>query len=348
MTNETTPGTADQTALAREAGETATVARKQIERNRDAFTELGERLRRNPPRFVTTCARGSSNHASTYGKYLIETHAGRAVAPIGPSIASVYHAPLDLRESLFIAVSQSGRSPDLLKLTETAKSGGAYTVAFVNDEASPLIEMCDFAIPLSAGPETSVAATKSYILSGLAYLQLIAYWQQSEELLQAALELPRFLEEARTLDWSSHLETLQKAVNLYVVSRGIGLGIGSEIALKLKEVCGIHAEAFGSAEVIHGPLALVGPDFPVILLGQNDKTEASVTETGKRFIGLGAKVLSTVKLDGADILPTVTAPGIIAPLCQLQSFYMAVSGLARARGFDPDKPPHLRKVTETI
>lgn len=347
MTEQFTP-LDSTTALAREAGEAPKVARYQIERNREAFAALGERLRKTPPRFVVTCARGSSDHATTYGKYLIETHAGRAVASVGPSIASVYRSPLELEGALFIAVSQSGRSPDILKLTEMAKTGGAYTVGFINDEASPLFGLCDVAIPLSAGAEKSVAATKSYILSGLAYLQMIAHWRQSEELMQASLALPHALEKACTLDWRPHLDRLQPATDLYVVARGIGLGIGCEIALKLKEVCGLHAEAFSSAEVIHGPLALIGPSFPVVLLGQNDETASGLLDAGKRFVGLGADVLSTIALDGAATLPIFDAPNIIAPLCQLQSFYMAVSQLARLRGLDPDNPPHLRKVTETV
>ena len=342
------PVTAPISALAREAAETPAVARRQIERSQAAFAALGERLRKDPPKYVVTCARGSSDHATTYGKYLIETHAGRVVASVGPSIASVYESPLDLTGSLFIAVSQSGRSPDILRLTEAAKKSGALTVGFINDETSPLFSMCDAAIPLSAGAETSVAATKSYLLSALAYLQLVAHWRQDKALLDAVAELPDALSRAVAIDWRPVIETLSKVVSMYVVARGVGLGVGMEMALKLKEVCGLHAEAFSSAEVIHGPLALAGPGFPVMLVGQRDETLAGILDAGKRFVDAGSRVISTVDIPGATVLPTVESKAVIAPLCQLLSFYMAVSELARSRGLDPDKPPHLRKVTETV
>ncbi len=335
-------------ALAREAAETPVAALRQIERTGAAFAALGERLRRNLPRFVVTCARGSSDHAATYGKYLIETHAGRAVASIGPSIASVYNAPLDLTGALFVTVSQSGRSPDILLLTEAARRHGALTVGFVNDETSPLFSLCDVAIPLCAGVEASVAATKSYLLSALAFGQLVAHWCQDATLRRALDTAPEIFTQAMALDWRPALTELRDAAGLYVVARGTGLGVAQEIALKLKEVCGLHAEAFSSAEAIHGPLALAGKDLPVLLLGQDDETLPGLREAGKRFIDAGSPVFSTVDLTGATALPAVDTDTLISPLCQLLSFYRAVPHLARARGRDPDKPPLLRKVTETL
>jgi len=142
--------------MALEAAQSAEAARRQIARCEGAFTELGERLRQRPPRFVVTCARGSSDHAASYGKYLIETTLGRAVASVGPSVASVYNTPgLELRESLFVAVSQSGRSPDLLRLTEAARAGGALVIGFVNNEDSPLFSLCDIGLPGMDGYEVA-------------------------------------------------------------------------------------------------------------------------------------------------------------------------------------------------
>ncbi|MFY0583772.1 N-acetylglucosamine-6-phosphate deacetylase [Cystobacter fuscus] len=229
-------------AMAREAAQAADAARQQIARCSGTFAELGERLRQHPPRFIITCARGSSDHAASYGKYLIETTLGRAVASVGPSVASVYNTPLDWKDSLFIAVSQSGRSPDLLRLTEAAREAGALVVGFVNHEDSPLMRMCDVGIPLCAGPEQSVAATKSYLLSGLAFLQLVAHWSGEPELRDAVTRLPEALEAARALDWSPALLRLADARGLYVLGRGIGLGAALEMALKFKETCRLHAE----------------------------------------------------------------------------------------------------------
>ncbi|WP_434386512.1 SIS domain-containing protein [Melittangium boletus] len=344
------PGVPPAPALAREAAQSADVARLQIERCAGRFAELGARLRQNPPRFVVTCARGSSDHAVSYGKYLIETTLGRAVASVGPSVASVYQTPhLDLKDSLFIAVSQSGRSPDLLRLTERAKEAGALVVGFVNTEDSPLMRMCDVGIPLCAGPEQSVAATKSYLLSGLAFLQLVAHWSGEAQLHEAVRRLPEALEAARELDWGPTLSRLTDARSLYVLGRGSGLGAALEIALKLKETCRLHAEAFSTAEVIHGPLALVGPGFPVIALGQEDNSAESTRTVVRRFVELGAEVHSALAVPGALPLPSISgAHPAIVPLCHVQSFYMAVHRLAVARQLDPDVPVHLRKVTETV
>ena len=336
-------------AMAREASQAAASARHQIARCATGFAELGERLRRRPPRFVVTCARGSSDHAAAYGKYLIETELGRAVASVGPSIASVYRRPLELADSLFVTISQSGKSPDLLRLTELARASGALVVGFINDERAPLAERCDVVLPLCAGAETAVAATKSFLLSGLAFLQLVAHWSGDAALADAVAELPAALDAASRLDWWPALAPLAGATSLYAIGRGTGMGAALEIALKLKETCRLHAEAFSAAEVLHGPLALVGRGFPVLAVGQADDSAATTRSAVARLVELGARVRSTLDVPGAGPLPTLAgAPPAIAPLCQVQSFYLAVHRLAAARGLDPDAPAHLRKVTETV
>jgi len=336
-------------AMAREAAQSAEAARRQIDTCAGRFAELGDRLRRRPPRIVVTCARGSSDHAASYGKYLIETELGRPVASMGPSIASVYRrGRLELADSLFVTVSQSGRSPDLLRMAEAARASGAFVVGFINDESAPLAALCDVALPLCAGPETSVAATKSFLLSGLAFLQLIAHWSADPELAEAVAALPDALRAASQLDWWPALAPLANVTNLYVLGRGTGLGAALEIALKFKETCRLHAEAFSTAEVLHGPFALIDRGFPVLAVGQEDDSEATTRSVVTRLIELGASVCSTLDVPGAQRLPIVQAPPAIAPLCQVQSFYMAVHLLAVARNLDPDAPPHLRKITETL
>jgi glutamine---fructose-6-phosphate transaminase (isomerizing) len=335
-------------AMAREAAQAASAARHQIARCAAGFAELGARLRRRPPRFVVTCARGSSDHAASYGKYLIETELGCAVASVGPSVASIYRRPLALADALFVTVSQSGRSPDLLQLTEAARASGAFVVGFVNDERAPLAALCDVALPLCAGVETAVAATKSFLLSGLAFLQLVAHWSGDPGLADAVVELPAALDAATRLDWWPALAPLAGATSLYAVGRGTGLGAALEIALKLKETCRLHAEAFSAAELLHGPLALVDRGFPVLVVGQDDDSAATTRSAVARLVELGADVRSTLAVPGAALLPTPPAAPAIAPLCQVQSFYLAVHRLAVARDLDPDAPAHLRKVTETV
>ncbi|GGF27928.1 glucosamine-fructose-6-phosphate aminotransferase [Aliidongia dinghuensis] len=337
-------------AMAREAAESANAARRQIERCGPSFKALGAKLRALAPRFVVTCARGSSDHASAYGKYLIETGLGVPVASIGPSVASLYNAPLQLKDGLFIAVSQSGQSPDLLRLAATAQASGAFVVCFVNDENSPLARQADLFIPLCAGRESSVAATKSYLTSAFAFLQLAAHWRADDGLLAAVERVPDWLDQAARLDWGPALQQLAALPSFYVIGRGLGAGAALEMALKFKETCRLHAEAFSAAEVIHGPLELVRPGFGAIALTQADRTLDSSRDTIHRMVALGATVLSTdPTVPGVVPLPALPdLPPEVAPLAQVQSFYMAVPGLALARGLDPDAPANLKKVTETV
>jgi glucosamine--fructose-6-phosphate aminotransferase (isomerizing) len=322
--------------LASEASEAAAGAARQIATLGPALDDVVRRLRERPPGFVVTCARGSSDHAATYGKYLLETTVGCAVASVGPSIVSTYGRAPNLEGALFIAVSQSGKSPDLVQLTTAARDAGAIVVGMLNDTASPLAAACDVALPLCAGEEKSVAATKSFLLSCLAFLQLAARWTDDPALHAAVARAPVALAAAAANPWS--LDHLAAAHNLYVVGRGVGLSAALEIALKLKETCRLHAEAFSTAELRHGPIALVDQDFPVIAVVQDDRTRPSVDEALAHLAALGAAIVQ----------PPTSAPAVLAPLCHVQSFYLALTSLARARGLDADAPVHLSKVTRTI
>jgi glutamine---fructose-6-phosphate transaminase (isomerizing) len=205
-------------------------------------------------------------------------------------------------------------------------------------------------IPLHAGPERSVAATKSYIAALAAVLHLCARWRGDDELGAALQALPDALRAGWDADWSALSEGLVDAHNLFVVGRGFGLGIALEAALKFKETCGLHAEAFSAAEVKHGPMALVGPDFPVLCFAQDDDTLEGTLAVAREFRGRGAQVfVAAPGLQGAGMLPVIGGlPALCTPLLIIQSFYRAASELALRRGFNPDVPPHLNKVTETV
>src|SRR6185437_2708162 len=262
--NARSPAHAESTRMFAEAGEAADAIARQLEENRHAIASLAQWLRAHPPRFIATCARGSSDHAATYGQYLFETQLGLVTASASPSIASVYAVKPKLQDALFIAISQSGRSPDLLLSTDLARAAGARVVVLVNDESAPLAQLAHHVIPLRAGRETSVAATKSYLCSLAALLQLTASWSGNEALSSALHALPQALRQAWSMDWSPLIAGLRDARDLFVVGRGLGLAAAQEAALKLKETCGLHAEAFSSAEVMHGPMAIVGAGFPVL------------------------------------------------------------------------------------
>jgi glucosamine--fructose-6-phosphate aminotransferase (isomerizing) len=332
-----------------EAEQAPEVVRQQFAANAERLERLGERLRQLSPRVVVTCARGSSDHAATFAKYLIETRLNILTSSAAPSVTSVYEATPNLEGVVFIAISQSGASPDLLATVRAAKDAGAMVVALVNAESSPLAQAADFTVPLCAGIERSVAATKSYIASLSAIIQLVGSWRRDADLLSALSGAPTLLERAWQLDWTAAVARLRFATDLYVIGRGLGLGIAQEAALKFKETCGLHAEAVSSAEVRHGPMALIRPGFPVLMFAQNDETlggvEALATELAARRADVmfaGARAPRTISL------PTEAGNPVIEPMLIVQSFYRMVNALALARGRNPDKPPYLNKVTETV
>ena len=339
----------ESTGMFGEAAEAGAVVARQRAANEEKVAALAARLRADAPDAVLTFARGSSDHAATFAKYLIETRLGIITASQAPSIASVYEAPQRAGRALCLAISQSGRSPDILAGVEAAKKAGAHAVALVNAEESPLAALADTVLPLMAGPELSVAATKSYIAALAGLVHLVAAWSEDRELSEALDAAPGQLEQAWSADWSALTERLVDVRGLYVIGRGLGLGIAQEAALKFKETCGLHAEAFSAAEMRHGPMALVGPGFPLVVFGQSDETEASIESLVGEVVGRGGEVfLAGPAVPGAIVLPTQTAHPAIEPMLQIQSFYRAVNALSLARGFDPDRPPHLAKVTETL
>ncbi|OZB51741.1 MAG: iron dicitrate transport regulator FecR [Stenotrophomonas sp. 14-69-23] len=335
-----------ETLMFNEAASSASVIAAQFERNQERVRALAADLRENPPPFVVTCARGSSDHAATYAKYLFETRLGLVTASASPSVGSVYEARQKLQGALYLVISQSGKSPDLLRNAEAAKAAGARVVALANVEDSPLAQLADTVIPLGAGAERSVAATKSYLASLAAILQLCAYWRDDPTLIAALDALPAALTQAWQCDWTALTEGLVDAHNLFVVGRGPGLAAAQEAALKFKETCGLHAEGYSSAEVKHGPMALVGKDFPVLAFAQPDETGAGTRALADEFAARGARVW--LAGEGGN-LPVAVAPHpLCAPLLTVQSFYRAINALALRRGHNPDLPPHLNKVTETV
>jgi glucosamine--fructose-6-phosphate aminotransferase (isomerizing) len=347
--NSTALPAPEQTAMFREAHEAATAVARQLQRNATAVGQLAERLRATPPRFIVTSARGSSDHAATFAKYVFETQLGCATMSSSPSVSSVYAAPLRLEGALYLAISQSGKSPDLVRQAQSARAAGAHVVALVNVEDSPLAEAADSVVPLCAGPEHSVAATKSYICALSAIVDIAAQWKDDATLRSALAAVPEALRTTWGLDWSALVEGLVDARNLFVVGRGLGLGAAQEAALKLKETCGLHAEAFSAAEVRHGPMAIVGPGFPVLFLTQDDDTSSGTLDLARQFSERGANVWIAGNDEAPLRLPvSPTLHPACTPIVTIASFYRAANALALRRGRNPDMPPHLRKVTETV
>lgn len=340
---------ADQTLMHLEAKSAAEVVAQQFSQNQQIISQAVERIRAFAPRALVTMARGSSDHAATYAKYLVESQLGLLTASASPSISSVYQVPQKLDSMLYLAISQSGASPDLLASVRQAKAAGALTLALVNVEDSPLAKLADIVIPLRAGSEKSVAATKSYIATLAALAQLVSVWKGEQQFSDDLQQLPSLLSQAWQCDWRpAGLPALQQANNMFVIGRGFSFAVAQEAALKFKETCGLHAEGYSAAEVKHGPMAIVKENFPVLVFSQEDGTRSGTDELVKDFKQRGATLLYASESELAN-LPVV--PGVnplIAPILLVQSFYRLVNELAVSRGYNPDTPPHLNKVTETM
>jgi glucosamine--fructose-6-phosphate aminotransferase (isomerizing) len=316
------------------------------------LTELVKRLKSRPPQVVVSCARGSSAHAATFAKHLIELRLGIPVAAMAPNIATVYSHSMRLDGQFFLAISQSGRSDDLVEAAAMARNAGALTASVVNDAASPLAAACEFVLPIAAGPELSVAATKTFVVTLAALLRLVAVWTEDKGLPGAIERLPERLATATQLDWGRALAVLADADSLITIGRGPTLAIAREAALKLKEIANRHAEAFSGAEFLHGPVALVEPRYPILMFMPGDEATEGMTRLAADLTGKGASLFiagaGSDKTSGPQWLPALAPdhPETDA-VCLIQSFYAMMARLADRLGIDPDRPRHLQKVTRT-
>lgn len=340
----------DQTNMRREIEEIPDATARLLDRSADAFAAVGAALRAKDPAFVVTIARGSSDHAALFLKYAIELMAGIPVASLGPSVASIYGVKLKLGGGAALAISQSGKSPDIVAMAEAATRAGATSIALTNTMPSPIADACKHPLDIFAGPETAIAATKSFVNSIVAGLAVLGEWTGDRALQRAVADLPKHLAQAVKLEWLDFEACVNEAESLYVLGRGPALAIANEAALKFKETTGIHAEAFSAAEVLHGPVAIVGSRFPVLALAARDAAEDSVVEAAEGLSAKGAVVqVTSGKAAKGKRLPFVdTGHPLTDALALVLPFYGLAESLSRSRGLNPDAPAHLRKVTETI
>lgn len=339
------------TLMFSEASEAGQIVAKQLSDNAVLAKELAKLILRPATHTIFTCARGSSDHAAAYGKFLFEAHLRKTVSSHPPSMGSVYRVPMEhMAGQPFIVVSQSGKSPDLLASAEVAREAGAIVIAMVNDESAPLVPLADIVIPLRAGPERSVAATKSFIATLSAFAQIISECAGGQALDPVIAALPDQLCQAWAVSWDEALAPFSQARSLFVLGRGPSFGIALEAALKFKETCGIHAEAFSTAEVAHGPMAVIDRNFPILVFPPLDEARAGMDALLRLFLEKEAIVAGAGPVGhGAIELPVVAGlHPVTAPITMIQSCYRFANALAIERGLDPDRPPLLKKVTETI
>jgi glucosamine--fructose-6-phosphate aminotransferase (isomerizing) len=332
-----------------EALEAPQAVAQQLAHNGQNYADFGSLLRLQNPAAVLTVARGSSDHAAHFLAYLVMARMGRLVTSLPMSLITLYQSQIACKGLVSLAFSQSGQSPDLVAPTRYFTEAGAVTAAFVNQSDSPLAQAAQWVFPLHAGLEASVAATKSYIAQLVAGARVVAAWQD-DQLLQAALSaLPDVLSRAAQVDWSQAVRALRDVDRLFVIGRGTGMPVALEAALKFKETCGIQAEAFSSAEVKHGPMALIDEGFPLLVFAPRGPAQPGLLDLAAEMRLRGAKVLlaAPTGTPGADLPVVETASVDLDPISLIQSFYPMVEQLARERGRNPDEPRFLAKVTKT-
>ena len=333
-------------AMAREICESPDVVSR-IVRNRRAIADVAKRLDMGGVPLAVLCGRGSSGHVGVFLRYLIETRLYLPVSASAPSVITAFRKPLALRNALFIVISQSGRSPDLVAATQSARESGARTVAIVNAVPSPVADVAEFLIPIEAGPEHSVAATKTVIGSMAAGAALIAELTGEAALGSTLDRLPERLQLALKLDWSVIATDLADATAVFVASRGLGLGSAREIALKLAEILRLPELGFSAAELNHGPRAALSSRTPVVMMRLMDETAMTIDRLASELRASGI----AVHLCGGPrgTLPWLAGDDpIFDAITMLIPAYRMIERTARAWGFDPDRPPQLTKITETF
>jgi len=343
--------------MRREIAETPDVVARLLEDGRPEIAAAAGAIRAADPAWAMLVARGTSDHAAIHLRYLIETELGIPCGLAAPSVTTIYGAQLKWRGGLVIAISQSGRSPDLVAVVESARAGGAMTIAVTNDNASPLVAAAGYLIDCRAGPERAVAATKSYVAQLAAGAALVAALAPDGRLAAALGRLPATLRGSLAVageaihDDAAIVAEFAASERSIVVSRGYDHATALEIALKLKETGRLFAEGYSTADLSHGPIVLSGPGIPLLAIRPDGRmgpeVDAAVTAAARAGArpwvvggGQAAPGPHTIRLP-------LDVPEGLASLAFALPGQLLAEAVARRRGYDPDAPPGLQKVTLT-
>ena len=330
-------------------------ARRQLASSSDALEALAARLRAKPVASVVIAARGTSDHAAIYAQYVLGLRNGLSVGLATPSLVSIYGAELDVRNSLVIGISQSGASPDIVAVVSAAARQGAPTLAITNDPSSPLAAAADHVVDLAAGPELAIAATKTYTTSLLAIARLSLALDSDPAAARALAEVPDAM--AAALDLEPTIEAIVAEVGpvdrCVIVGRGLEYATAREWALKLKELARVFADPYSAADFLHGPIALVQPGIPALVVAPSGAAAASMAELldDLRARSVDSVVLSDVQatrdLGRWPITLPSGVPEWLRPVVSIVPGQLFAYHLTRARGLDPDAPRYISKVTRT-
>ncbi|MDY6820179.1 MAG: SIS domain-containing protein [Deferribacterota bacterium] len=331
------------------------VIERQLREYRSLIMNIVDKIKQSDFKFITVLGRGSSDNIGLFLKYLFEINMGIPVIQATPSVITLYKSKLNLKESLLITISQSGQSSDLYKFVEFANDLGATTITITNDQNSPIANISNYLIPMFAGSEKAVAATKTFVASSFASLYLNYTMRADNKHIEKLYSLPDVISDVIEMKIDDSFIELTKIKNAYVIGRGYLLPFALEAALKLKEVCNIHGEGYSASELLHGPLALIGKDFPIIYFCVDDATKEQTKKTIEYVNKIKplAYMLTTsrdsfqVDEKYSHILKSVNEPEV-DPLILITFFYRIVYKIAVEKGLDPDNPPFITKVTNTL
>ena len=343
------------THLERELAEQPQALQRLLDRQRDKAAEIAELLHRDDVQYVLFASRGSSSNAARYAQYLLGRSHRVPVAFATPSLYTLYEQPPRLDGAVVIGISQSGESPDVKAVIDEARRQGRPTVAITNLPASPLGRASDIVLPLEAGEEQAVAATKTYVNSLGAVALLFATATRDHTALDQLERAPEQLAQQlkRSHESAAAIETLGAVDGGTVVARGVNYGTSFEIALKIRELSGLLFEAYSAADLMHGPVAAIGEGWPVIAVAPSGPAKASMEEAIEGVRARGARLVVVADderlLESADVpLPLVQGvPEWLSPLVAVIPGQLAALNLARMRGIDLDQPLGLSKVTLT-
>lgn len=328
---------------------------KAILAQRPMIRQIADVIQQYQPRFVMIAARGTSDNAARYAQYLLGIALGWPVALATPALGTLYQADVRLEGALVIGISQSGRSPDICDVVQRARAQGALTLAITNNPESRLAQTAAHHIDICAGPELSVAATKSYTNQLTAIALLVAALTNDASLESALDGLPGLFDAVLalpqpTIDAAAHV--LGSAPAAISVGRGLQYATAFEAALKIKELSGLPVEPYSSADVLHGPVTIVEQGFPVLVTSDTGATCADMTALLTRLHQQSARLLvvsnDSTHLGQATVaLPMPACDQRVAPIVAIATWQRVAHASASARGRDPDAPQGLTKITET-
>jgi len=343
------------TKMLEEIKQTPDLLVSQLLSHQTLMPKLIQHIKAYEVRQVTFVARGSSYHVAVYAKYLFETVLQLPCGFCAPSVATIYGGLPLSPNTLVIGISQSGQSEDICTVLESAKAQHALTLAVVNVTQSRLANAADLVLPVQAEIEIAVAATKSVLLSMTAMAHLVSALKGEASLFEALNALPQQMHAVSIASAQSMAEALSADQNTFCLGRGVSLAVALEAALKFKETSHVHAEAFSSAEVCHGPMTMVDDTLPLLWFVQNDASLTHQIKVMRQLLDQGARVYCLSPLDiQKSYQISVTQYGLpetayahTSVVIGLYAFYFVVHHSAMLRKMNPDAPSHLNKVTST-